>query len=327
MDLGFLGSASGTLTKADVGLGNVDNTSDVNKPVSTATQTALNLKLNAADYNDRFKGVYATLGALQAAHATGASGDYAQVDPGAGTNLQTYSWDVQNGWVLSSTDGTGAQNTDQLTEGATNLYFTTLRAQTAAPAETATTIGAIVTGVSEKTTPVDADTFTLYDSVASALKKVSGTNLKAYLKTYFDTLYPGTSGFTMAGILDMAGNIFKNAKIGRFSELPGSASISSGVLTLDFTNGNFFAVTLTENVTSVSLTNLPVTTGYTFMAIEFTQDGIGGKTVTGWPAGTKWPNGNVPTITNLAGAVDVVSGYINSAGTVLRLSVGMQHSS
>ncbi|QAU06567.1 hypothetical protein SEA_WILLIAMBOONE_58 [Gordonia phage WilliamBoone] len=33
-----------TLTKADVGLGNVDNTSDANKPVSTATQTALNGK-------------------------------------------------------------------------------------------------------------------------------------------------------------------------------------------------------------------------------------------------------------------------------------------
>ncbi|HJP81467.1 MAG TPA: hypothetical protein VJ841_03690 [Candidatus Saccharimonadales bacterium] len=33
-----------TLVKADVGLANVDNTSDVNKPVSTAQQTALNLK-------------------------------------------------------------------------------------------------------------------------------------------------------------------------------------------------------------------------------------------------------------------------------------------
>ena len=31
-------------TKTDVGLGNVDNTSDANKPVSTATQTALNTK-------------------------------------------------------------------------------------------------------------------------------------------------------------------------------------------------------------------------------------------------------------------------------------------
>ena len=34
------------LVKGDVGLGNVDNTSDVNKPVSTAQQTALDLKAN-----------------------------------------------------------------------------------------------------------------------------------------------------------------------------------------------------------------------------------------------------------------------------------------
>ena len=37
------------LTKSDVGLSNVDNTSDVDKPVSTATQTALNLKANIAN--------------------------------------------------------------------------------------------------------------------------------------------------------------------------------------------------------------------------------------------------------------------------------------
>ena len=35
-----------TLTKASVGLSNVDNTSDVNKPISSATQTALDLKLD-----------------------------------------------------------------------------------------------------------------------------------------------------------------------------------------------------------------------------------------------------------------------------------------
>lgn len=35
-------------TKAQVGLGNADNTSDVNKPVSTAQQTALDLKANIA---------------------------------------------------------------------------------------------------------------------------------------------------------------------------------------------------------------------------------------------------------------------------------------
>jgi len=34
-----------TVTKSDVSLGNVDNTSDLGKPISTATQTALNAKL------------------------------------------------------------------------------------------------------------------------------------------------------------------------------------------------------------------------------------------------------------------------------------------
>lgn len=41
-------SALQSVTKADVGLGNVDNTSDANKPVSTAQQIALNLKANIA---------------------------------------------------------------------------------------------------------------------------------------------------------------------------------------------------------------------------------------------------------------------------------------
>jgi len=40
-----------SVTKAQVGLGNVDNTSDANKPVSTATQTALNLKYDASNPN------------------------------------------------------------------------------------------------------------------------------------------------------------------------------------------------------------------------------------------------------------------------------------
>ncbi len=44
----FTGTVSG-IDKTMVGLGNVDNTSDANKPVSTATQTALDLKENLAN--------------------------------------------------------------------------------------------------------------------------------------------------------------------------------------------------------------------------------------------------------------------------------------
>ena len=46
----FSGTVSG-ITKAMVGLANVDNTSDLAKPISSATQTALDLKADASDVN------------------------------------------------------------------------------------------------------------------------------------------------------------------------------------------------------------------------------------------------------------------------------------
>jgi hypothetical protein len=43
-------SADVTVSKSDVGLGNATNTSDANKPVSTAQQAALDLKASAIAY-------------------------------------------------------------------------------------------------------------------------------------------------------------------------------------------------------------------------------------------------------------------------------------
>ena len=40
------------ITKGNIGLENVDNTTDLDKPISTATQEALNLKLDTADIDD-----------------------------------------------------------------------------------------------------------------------------------------------------------------------------------------------------------------------------------------------------------------------------------
>ena len=57
-----------TLNKTVVGLSNVDNTSDANKPVSTLTQTALNLKANLA--SPTFTGTPAAPTALAATNTT-----------------------------------------------------------------------------------------------------------------------------------------------------------------------------------------------------------------------------------------------------------------
>lgn len=49
----YVDSAVSSVTKTTIGLGNVDNTSDLNKPISTATQTALNtLDEDKADKTD-----------------------------------------------------------------------------------------------------------------------------------------------------------------------------------------------------------------------------------------------------------------------------------
>lgn len=57
-------------------------------------------------------------------------------------------------------------------------------------------VGSVVAGVTEKTTPVDADTLPLTDSAAAnVLKKLSWSNIKATLKTYFDTLYQAAGSY------------------------------------------------------------------------------------------------------------------------------------
>ena len=65
------------VTKAQVGLGNVDNTSDANKPVSTATQTALNAKANSADLATvATSGLYSDLTGIPSLATVATSGDY-----------------------------------------------------------------------------------------------------------------------------------------------------------------------------------------------------------------------------------------------------------
>jgi len=57
--------------------------------------------------------------------------------------------------------------------------------------------GNLINAATSKTTPIDADQVGLMDSAAgNILKKLSWANIKATLKTYFDTLYNLTTTFT-----------------------------------------------------------------------------------------------------------------------------------
>jgi hypothetical protein len=107
-----------TLVKADVGLGNADNTSDANKPISTAQQTALNLKSdkttvtagtalttrNTTDADDA--GVFTTASAVTATIHSGAKASFGFYVSGAG--------------VVTVAGASGVTVTDKRTTGATN---------------------------------------------------------------------------------------------------------------------------------------------------------------------------------------------------------------
>jgi len=94
----LLGAGNINLTATDVGLGNVDNTSDLNKPVSTATQTALNAKQNTLTLT--------TTGTSGAATLVGATLNIPQYSGGGSSNPKAIAVSPFDGTNVSSTIAT-----------------------------------------------------------------------------------------------------------------------------------------------------------------------------------------------------------------------------
>jgi hypothetical protein len=201
------------LTKSDVGLSNVDNTSDANKPVSTATQAALDLKASVA-------------------------------------SLSAHTSDTNNPHAVTKTQvGLGSVTNDAQAK-------------------------ADFSGYTSKTTPVDADTAIINDSAASgAVKKLTWANIKATLKTYFDTLYAAVS-HTHA----------ESEITGLVSDLASKASTSSlNSHTSD--TGNPHAVTKVQvglgNADNTSDANKPVSTAVDALLPKYARVTGSNATTTG----------------------------------------------
>jgi len=142
-------------------------------------------------------------------------------------------WRISNALFLDDIPDTF----DDLTDGSTNKAFTsTLKTkldgiETAADVTDAGNVGSSIHGATGKTTPVDADTVPLIDSAASnVLKKVTWANIKATLKTYFDTLYqPIDATLTaLAGLATGANKIPYSTGTDTFGQLDLSTSTSLG---------------------------------------------------------------------------------------------------
>lgn len=221
------------VTKAQVGLGSVDNTSDAGKPVSTTQQAALDAKISATE--------------------KGAVGGVATLDAGG---------KVPAGQLPSS---------DAVAEGSVNLYFTATRVLATVLAGLSTTTNAVITagdsvlsalGKLQKQVGDNLDTFGAHtastanphavtkaqvglgnaDNTTDAAKPVSAAQQEALdLKAPLDS--PTFSGVAMVpgGAASTAMASLPNATTGFESRAVGSAGTAGAAVATFHRPGNFAA--------------------------------------------------------------------------------------
>jgi len=125
------------------------------------------------------------------------------------------------------------------------------------------------------------------------------------------------AGQTFTGTLPLTGGTMTGLLTTKELALTKTApSISAGVLTLDCSLSNTFAVSLNAAITSFTVSNIPTSGSYYEFNLEFTADGTA-RSVT-WTfssVAVKWPGGTAPTLTSTNGKKDTFVFYTYDAGT------------
>ncbi len=201
---------------------------------------------------------------------------------GAVVTLKRRSADV---WALIGQTGTVVLDTDDISEGATNKYFTEGRVRSA-----------VLTGLSLLTGGV----ISAADSVLSALGKLQKqiSDAVTAIGGKQDTLVSGTNLKTVNGnSLLGSGNLVVSGA----DNSTETVAISSGTLNLSATTKEVIVVDLNQNVTSVTMP-----AGVAGQAVNrrvvFTQSGAANFTVAGW-TGVTIEGGVAPVAATGVGAV------------------------
>lgn len=91
-----------------------------------------------------------------------------------------------------------------------------------------------------------------------------------------------------------------------------SPIITNGVLTLDLTTYTVFEVNLLQNISSISVTNIPAAGIMASFMIIFTGDGTARSIV--WPSSFKWPNNVAPSVTSTLNKKDAYVFFSTTGG-------------
>jgi hypothetical protein len=193
----------------------------------------------------------------------------------------------------------GAANFD----GSANITITTSGLTLGGTAVTST--GAelnILDGVTASTAEIN-----LLDGVTASTTEINHIDgVTSAIQTQLDAKI----GANYTGDIDITGELVVQS----YNETYQSVSSSSGTTTINCETGNVFASTLSEN-TTFTFTNSPANnTAYGF-SLKIVQDAsASGYTVT-WPTTIDWPKSTIPTLTNIANAIDQFVFYTHDGGS------------
>ena len=126
------------------------------------------------------------------------------------------------------------------------------------------------------------------------------------------------------GEIDLANTVTKQGVFEDYGIESAGPSSSSGTLTLDYSTGPDFAVTLTEDVTTLTITNWPASGTLGKITLQLTQDATGSRAFPDLSqAAYKTPGGGTFTVSSGANDVDELVLWSRDAGsTIYWLAVG-----
>ena len=141
---------------------------------------------------------------------------------------------------------------------------------------------------------------------------ITATNLKVGSgSTILSTSVAGVGIGTLSARANL--DVEGHTRLKTYSENVGTLSVAANVATVDLGSAQTFNHTLTDNITSFKVINVPA--GSSSFVVKFTQDGTGSRTVgidtfvdgSSTTVPVYWPGGVAPIVTSTANKTDIIS--------------------